>query len=313
MKKSSVTLTLLMAFIFSFFTVGSFVNADEKTPTDEFRVGMEAGYAPFNWSQQTDANNAVPIQGQKSYAGGYDVQIAKKVADGLGKKLVIMQTKWDGLAPALQSGKIDAIIAGMSPTAERKKEIDFTDPYYESQLVVVVKKDSKYANAKSLADLSNAKITAQLNTFHYNVIDQIPDVQKQQAMDNFSAMRTALASGMIDGYVSERPEGVTATSVNKDLKMLEFTGQNGFKQILKMSKSLLECVKVTQISKKLTKFLAVSLKKNVQKLWIKQSKINPLQQIQREKKLVCSLISKRFGINMGICSFVVQDLRYLLH
>ncbi len=79
-----------------------------------------------------------------------------------------------------------------------------------------------------MADLSNAKITAQLNTFHYNVIDQIPDVQKQQAMDNFSAMRTALASGMIDGYVSERPEGVTATSVNKDLKMLEFTGQNGF-------------------------------------------------------------------------------------
>ncbi|MFL3952443.1 transporter substrate-binding domain-containing protein, partial [Pseudomonas aeruginosa] len=79
---------------------------------------------------------------------------------------------------ALQSGKIDAIIAGMSPTAERRKEIDFTDPYYESQLVVVVQKDSKYAKAKSLADLSGAKITAQLNTFHYTVIDQIPDVQK---------------------------------------------------------------------------------------------------------------------------------------
>ena len=65
-----------------------------------------------------------------------------------------------------------------------------------------------------------SKITAQLNTFHYTVIDRIPDVQKQQAMDNFSAMRTALASGTIDGYVSERPEGVTATSVNKDLEML---------------------------------------------------------------------------------------------
>lgn len=60
------------------------------------------------------------------------------------------------------------------------------------------------------------------------MIDQIPDVQKQQAMDNFSAMRTALASGMIDGYVSERPEGVTATSVNKDLEMLEFSGADGF-------------------------------------------------------------------------------------
>ncbi|NSN53464.1 transporter substrate-binding domain-containing protein, partial [Enterococcus faecalis] len=122
----------------------------------------------------------------------------------------------------------DAIIAGMSPTAERKKEIAFTNPYYESQFVVIVKKDGKYANAKSLKDLADAKITAQLNTFHYGLIDQIPNVNKQQAMDNFSAMRTALASGMIDGYVSERPEGITATSVNKELKMLEFPKENGF-------------------------------------------------------------------------------------
>ncbi|MBO0432840.1 ABC transporter permease subunit [Enterococcus sp. DIV0660C] len=228
MNKNFVSVTVLFAFIFSLFSLSTSGFADEKTPDNEFRVGMEAGYAPFNWSQQTDKNGALPIDGQKSFAGGYDVQIAKKVADGLGKNLVIVQTKWDGLAPALQSGKIDAIVAGMSPTAERKKEIDFTDPYYESQLVVVVKKDSNFANAKKLADLENAKITAQLNTFHYSVIDQIPNVQKQQAMDNFSAMRTALASGMIDGYVSERPEGVTATSVNKDLKMLEFTGDNGF-------------------------------------------------------------------------------------
>ncbi len=89
------------------------------------------------------------------------------------------------MAPALQSGKIDAIIAGMSPTAERKKEIAFTNPYYESQFVVIVKKDGKYANAKSLKDLADAKITAQLNTFHYGLIDQIPNVNKQQAMITF--------------------------------------------------------------------------------------------------------------------------------
>ncbi|EPI00217.1 ABC transporter, permease protein [Enterococcus faecalis 13-SD-W-01] len=228
MKKNFVSVTVLFAFIFSLIGLSGNAAADEQTPDNQFRVGMEAGYAPFNWSQQTDANNAWPIQGQNSYAGGYDVQIAKKVAEGLGKELVIVQTKWDGLPPALQSGKIDAIIAGMSPTAERRKEIDFTEPYYESHLVVVVKKDSEFADAKSLEDLANAKITAQLNTFHYTVIDQIPNVQKQQAMDNFSAMRTALASGMIDGYVSERPEGVTATSVNPDLKMLEFSDEAGF-------------------------------------------------------------------------------------
>ncbi|MEN2277706.1 transporter substrate-binding domain-containing protein, partial [Enterococcus faecium] len=98
--------------------------------------------------------------------------------------------------------KMDGIIAGLSATAERRIEIDFTDPYYESQVVVVVQQDGKFAKANSLADLSGAKITAQLNTFHYTVIDQLPDVQKQQGRDNYSAMRTALASGMMDGYVS---------------------------------------------------------------------------------------------------------------
>lgn len=214
---------IIISFIFPTFTSQS-----EESQKETFRVGMEASYAPFNWSQKTDANGAVPISGNSSYAGGYDVQIAKKIAEGLGKELVIVQTKWDGLAPALQSGKIDAIIAGMSPTAERKKEIAFTDSYYDSQLVVVVKEDSDYVQAKTLDDLSGAKITAQLNTFHYDVVPQIPNVNKQQAMDNFSAMRTALASGMIDGYVSERPEGVTATSVNKKLTMLEFSAEDGF-------------------------------------------------------------------------------------
>lgn len=228
MKKKLCSITMVLSFILSLICFGApLAQADEKTPADEFRVGMEAGYAPFNWSQKNDEHGAVALD-NGAYAGGYDVQIAKKVADGLGKKLVIVQTKWDGLAPALQSGKIDAIIAGMSPTAERRKEVDFTDAYYESQLVVVTKKDSPYAKAKSLKDLSGAKITGQLNTFHYSVIDQIPGVKKEQAMDNFSAMRTALASGIIDGYVSERPEGVTATSVDKNMTMLEFSDENGF-------------------------------------------------------------------------------------
>jgi putative lysine transport system permease protein len=190
---------------------------------DEFRVGMEAGYPPFNWTQMNDSNGAVIIDGGKEYAGGYDVQIAQKIADGLGKKLVIVKTEWDGLVPALTSGKIDAIIAGMSPTEERKQTIDFTDIYYKSDLVMVVKKDSKYENATSIKDFSGAKITAQLNTFHYNVIDQINGVNKQTAMDNFTAMRVALESGVIDGYVSERPEGVSASAANKKLAMVEFT------------------------------------------------------------------------------------------
>lgn len=209
---------------------------EEKQPEQEasltvqdgkLRVAMECGYAPFNWTQTDDANGAVPIEGG-SYANGYDVQIAKKVAEAMGKELVIVKTEWDALPPAVQSGAVDLIIAGMSPTAERKESIDFSDNYYRSDLVMVVKKDGAYADAKTLEDFKGAAITAQLNTFHYSVIDQIPEVNKLTAMDNFPAMRVALQSGAIDGYVSERPEGISASEAIADFTYVVFDEGKGF-------------------------------------------------------------------------------------
>ncbi|WP_246000698.1 transporter substrate-binding domain-containing protein [Brevibacillus panacihumi] len=191
-----------------------------------FKVGLEAGYPPFNWTQMDDSNGAVKIDGSSEFAGGYDVEIAKKIAQSLGKELVIVKTEWDGLVPALTSGKIDAIIAGMSPTAERKETIDFSDNYYKSNLVMVVKKGSKYEGATSIQDFKGAKVTAQLNTFHYSVIPQIEGVEQQPALDNFPAMRVALESGVIDGYVSERPEAVSAAAANPNFVMVEF--KDGF-------------------------------------------------------------------------------------
>jgi putative lysine transport system substrate-binding protein len=196
----------------------------ESTPEENiFRVGMEAGYAPFNWTQLGGSNGGVAIDGNMEYAGGYDVEIAKRIAEGLGKELVIVKTEWDGLVPALISGKIDAIVAGMSPTAERKEAIDFSDNYYKSDLVMVVRKGGGYEDAASIQNFSGAKITAQLNTFHYSVIGQIEGVDQQPAMDNFPAMRVALESGIIDGYVSERPEGVSAEAANPNFVMVEFS------------------------------------------------------------------------------------------
>lgn len=190
------------------------------------RVGLEADYPPFNWTQIDESNNAVPIDGNAEFAGGYDVEIAKRLAEGLGRELVIVKTEWDGLVPALTSDKIDVIIAGMSPTDERKETIDFSDNYYKSDLVMVVRKGGAYEDAKSIHDFSGAKITAQLNTFHYTVIDQINGVNKETAMDSFTVMRVALESGMIDGYISERPEGVSATAANNNFAMVEF--EDGF-------------------------------------------------------------------------------------
>ena len=182
-----------------------------------FRVGMECDYPPFNWTQVEADENSVAIDGGFGYAGGYDVEIAKKIAEGLGKELVVCKIEWDGLIPALNSDQIDAVIAGMSPTAERKITVDFTDAYYNSDLVVVVRKDSDQANAATLADFAGAKITAQLNTFHYTVLDQLEGIDKMPAMETFPAMITALNSGAIDGYISERPGAVSAVAANDGL------------------------------------------------------------------------------------------------
>jgi len=220
--KKKVSLLILAVATAALTLTGCGSGKGNNSGEDVFKVGMEAGYAPFNWTQLDESNGAVKIDGSPEHAGGYDVEIAKKIADGLGKELVIVKTEWDGLVPSLTSGKIDAIIAGMSPTAERKETIDFSDIYYKSDLVMLVKKGGTYEEASTLKDFSGAKITAQLNTFHYSVIDQIPGVNKVEAMDNFPSMRVALESGVIDGYVTEKPEAISAQMANENFKMVEF-------------------------------------------------------------------------------------------
>ena len=114
------------------------------TTNGVLKVAMECNYKPYNWTDVgTPTIGAVPISSEGKdgqYANGYDVQIAQYIANKLGMKLEIYAMEWDSLIPAVQSGTVDAIAAGMSPTAERAKEIDFTTPYYESNLVVIIKK-----------------------------------------------------------------------------------------------------------------------------------------------------------------------------
>lgn len=195
-------------------------STETEADEDTLVVGLEATYPPFNWTQLNDANGAVQIEGTREYAGGYDVEIAKRIADGLGKELVIRKMEWEGLEPALRSGMIDAIIAGMSPMEERKESIDFSDIYYQSEFIVVVKKDGPYADAKGIQDFEGATITGQLNTSHYTVIDQMEGVTKDTAMADFGAMRVALESGIIDGYVAERPEGLSIQKVNPNFTFI---------------------------------------------------------------------------------------------
>ena len=115
--KRCITLLLSLALL----CAGALALADGT-----LRVGMECDYAPYNWTQADPSDEAVPLAAG-GYADGYDVRIAKRIAQELGMELEIVKTEWDGLVPSLTSGMIDCIIAGMSPTEERKVSIDFSD------------------------------------------------------------------------------------------------------------------------------------------------------------------------------------------
>lgn len=193
--------------------------SEQKDP-DKIYVGMECGYQPFNFTQTDDANDAVKISNAQGYANGYDVMIAKKIAAEAGKELVIVKYKWEALVPAVEAGTLDFIIAGMSPTAERKQTIDFSDAYYESNLVIVVRKDGAFAEASSLSDFSGAKIVAQQGTFHDTALEaQAGDngILRQTPMDSFPAMIDALNSNTVDGYVAEEPGAIADCAANPDL------------------------------------------------------------------------------------------------
>ena len=77
-------------------------------------VAMECAYAPYNWTQPTDANGAVPIKDSNEFANGYDVMMAKKLCEANGWELEVVRLDWDSLIPAVQTGQIDAVIAGQS-------------------------------------------------------------------------------------------------------------------------------------------------------------------------------------------------------
>lgn len=184
----------------------------ENTASDVLRVGMECNYAPYNWSQADNSNGAVAISNvDNMYTNGYDVQVAQKIADALGKKLEIQALEWDSLVPGVQSGKLDMIIAGMSPTADRREKIDFSNNYYTSNLVVVTKKGG-LADVKTIADLKDKKIAAQSGTFHLQALNEQTEA-KASEMTDFSAMLIALKAGTIDGYIAEEP---TAMAVIQD-------------------------------------------------------------------------------------------------
>ena len=195
----------------------------------QLRVGMECAYATSNWQESEASDTNVPVENVPgAYAEGYDVQIARIVADALGLELVIVKMDWDGLIPALNAGQIDCIIAGMMDTAQRREAINFSDPYKETIYAMMVNAGSAYENATSIQDFSGASVLGQRDTALDTVIDQIEGVNHLTAVASVPDMVARLQQGACDAIVINLESASVYTETNPDFVVIEFEGDNGF-------------------------------------------------------------------------------------
>lgn len=213
---------LLVAFIVTI-TLG----ACQNTPDDStFVVGLECDYAPFNWL--TNDDSAYPIAGTKFYCDGYDVEIAKMIAKELGRELVIKAIDWESLIFSLNANEIDAIIAGMSPTPARMESVSFTNPYFVSEQVMVVRASSSYAQAEGLSDFYGARIIAQADTLQDGLISQIEGAIRRPALENYPLLVQAVSSGDSDALIAELPVAQSIVANNPNLTIVHLNASDTF-------------------------------------------------------------------------------------
>ena len=195
-------------------------------------VGMECTYAPFNWTDPQGATETnVPIANLPgAYADGYDVQVAKIIAEELNLELQIKSLEWGALINNLNTGGIDLIIAGMSPTPERLESIDFTDMYYESTHVMLLEKsNTKYANATKLADFAGATVIGQTGTIYADLVEQAV-AHGAVAGTNLSTVPlivNEIINGETDATILEEPVAMGIVSQNPELTYVKLK-EGGF-------------------------------------------------------------------------------------
>ena len=224
-KKIASFLLVLMLSVAFVFAAGS--KEESSSSSNTLKVAMECGYAPYNWTQTTDANGAVKISGSTEYAYGYDVMMAKLIAEKLGKDLEIVKLDWDSLVPAVQSGTVDCVIAGQSITSDRLQMVDFTTPYYYASIVCLVNEGSKYEGAKGVGDLKGAVCTSQQNTVWYDVcLPQIENANILPAQESAPAMLVALSAGRVDLICTDMPTAQAALVAYPSFRLLDFTNSD---------------------------------------------------------------------------------------
>lgn len=153
-------------------------------------IGTEGAYPPFN-SLNPDGS-----------LSGFDIDIAKALCKEINAECTFVAQDWDGIIPALLAGKFDAIVASMSITDERKKQVLFTEKYYNTPSAIVIPKDSSIVGVEA-PDLANKVIAAQSSTTHANYAQAYFKETELRLYPTADEYRLDIASGRVDAAIDD--------------------------------------------------------------------------------------------------------------
>lgn len=176
-------------------------------------VGTSADYAPYEYHTMVDGKDTII---------GIDISIVEEIAKDLGVQLEIVDTSFDGLLAALNSDKVDIVIAGMNPDEERRKAVDFTKIYYEANQGVLIRAEDK-DKIKSIADLSGKNVGAQLGTTQEDIAKSQMKDSNLVSLGKIPDLVMELKNKKIDALVVELPVANGYIKNNSDLVLSEIS------------------------------------------------------------------------------------------
>lgn len=225
MKKIRKTSAILLAFIMLLSV--AFVGCGKKTETaktDDTKktesvkvdaikkagklvLGTSADYAPYEFVLIKDGKNEVV---------GFDIEIAKEIAKDLGVTLEIKNMDFKGLLPALKTGQVDMVISGMTPTDDRKKEVDFSKIYYRAVQSVVVRAADK-DKYKTVDNLTGKRVGAQSTSIQEGIAKEQVKNAKVTSLAKIPELVLSLKTNKVDAVIMEYPVAKGHVDKNADL------------------------------------------------------------------------------------------------
>lgn len=219
MKKKIVALILSIFLVSAFLPSLHAFAADESLEKIKSKgtlvVGTSADFPPYEFHATIDGKDQIV---------GMDISIAEKIAKDLGVKLEVQDIGFDSLLPALEVGKVDIIVAGMSASNERKESVDFSDVYYMGgQNLVVRSSDDEVYTSKE--DLFNKKIGVQTGSIQESIAKEQMLDSSIMSLSKITDLILALKTNKIETIIMEKPSAMAYVTNDKDLA----TFDGGFK------------------------------------------------------------------------------------